>query len=190
MSLDKQQLRVFYKKLRSALSDEELEIKSLQITELLVDFLKRRNDLNHFHLFFPISKQREVNTYPIKDFLEMRGNTIYTGRVATDSLTMQTLRLEAKTKFQLDQWGIAVPQDFKLVSNEAIQVVIVPLLAYDQQGHRIGYGKGYYDVFLSSLSHSVLKIGLSFFNPEVRIPSELHDIPLDYCITPENILTF
>lgn len=190
MSLDKQQLRIFYKERRSALSDEELANKSFQITEHVITFLKARNKMKHFHLFFPISKQREVNTYPIKDFLEERGDTIYTARVESDSLMMQTLRLKTDTKFQYDQWGIPVPQDFELVQNEAIEVVFVPLLAYDKKGHRIGFGKGYYDVFLGSLSPSVLKIGLSFFEPEVSIPFERHDIPLDFCITPKKILTF
>ena len=190
MSLDKQQLRIFYKERRSALSDEELVNKSFQITEQVITFLKVHNKLQHFHLFFPISKQREVNTYPIKKYLEERGGTIYTGRVESDSLKMQTLRLKTDTKFQHDQWGIPVPQDFELLQNEEIQVVFIPLLAYDKKGHRIGFGKGYYDVFLSDLSPSVLKIGLSFFEPEVSIPFESHDIPLDFCITPQNTFTF
>lgn len=190
MSLDKHQLRTFYRGLRAALTDDEIEKKSLQITERLITFLKERNALNNFHLFFPIAKQREINTYPIKEFLEGRGNTVYTARVEADSLTLLTLRLKPNTKFLLDQWEIPMPEDFELVTNEMIQVVFVPLLAYDQKGNRIGFGKGYYDLFLSSLDPSVLKIGLSFFPPELLIPSELHDIPLDFCVTPENILTF
>ncbi|PZX54747.1 5-formyltetrahydrofolate cyclo-ligase [Algoriphagus ratkowskyi] len=190
MSLDKQQLRIFYKKLRAGLSDEDLEKKSLQILDNLIVFLKERKDLEHFHLFFPISKQREINTFLIKEFLEARKNTIYTSRVEADSLALQTLQLQPNTKFYLDKWGIPVPKDYLLVSNEMIQVVFVPLLAYDQKGNRIGFGKGYYDLFLSSLDSSVCKIGLSLFSAELHIPSELHDIPLDFCITPENILTF
>jgi len=190
MSLDKHELRTFYKELRAALSEEELQKKSLQITDNVIAFLGKRNELNHFHLFLPIPKQREINTYPIREYLEDRGNAIYTSRVELDSLTLQTLLLKPNTNFQLDKWGIPIPEDFKLVTNELVQVVFVPLLAYDQKGNRIGFGKGYYDVFLSSLNPSVLKVGLSFFSSELSIPSELHDIPLDYCITPENIITF
>ncbi|WP_192347728.1 5-formyltetrahydrofolate cyclo-ligase [Algoriphagus sp. Y33] len=190
MSLDKHQLRIFYKGLRAALTEEELEKKSLQITCRVMAFLSKREELKHFHLFFPIPRHREINTYPIKAYLENRGSTIYTSRVGADTLFLETLLLKPYTKFQLDKWGIPVPEDFELVSSKSIQVVFVPLLAFDQYGNRIGFGKGYYDVFLDSLDHSVLKIGLSFFSAESGIPSELHDIPLDYCITPENIITF
>ncbi|MEB2780222.1 5-formyltetrahydrofolate cyclo-ligase [Algoriphagus sp. C2-6-M1] len=190
MSLDKQQLRTFYKELRAALSDEELEKKSFQITENVKAFLDKRKELKHFHLFFPIPHHLEINTFLIRDYLEKRDGHIYTSRVQHDSLALQTLLLKPNTTFQLDKWGIPVPLEFKLVSNELIQVVFVPLLAFDQKGNRIGFGKGYYDVFLANLDSSVLKVGLSFFAAELTIPTELHDIVLDYCITPENILTF
>ncbi|SFA89668.1 5-formyltetrahydrofolate cyclo-ligase [Algoriphagus aquimarinus] len=190
MSLDKPQLRTFYRELRAALSDEDLERKSLAITDNVIVFLSDRKELTQFHLFFPIPKQREINTYPIKEYLEKRGDAVYTSRVELDSLSLQTLLLKPNTKFQYDAWGIPVPEEFELVTNESIQIVFVPLLAFDQKGNRIGFGKGYYDVFLASLDPSVLKVGLSFFSAELSISPELHDIPLDYCITPENIITF
>ena len=190
MSLDKYQLRTFYKELRAALSAEEREQMSLLISRHVIDFLSDRKGLNHFHLFFPIPKQLEINTYPIRAYLEELGGNIYTSKVDAGSLNMKTLLLKPNTKFQLDSWGIPVPEEYEIAANELIQVVFVPLLAYDQKGNRIGFGKGYYDVFLASLESSVLKVGLSFFSPELSIPSELHDIPLDYCITPENIITF
>jgi 5-formyltetrahydrofolate cyclo-ligase len=71
-----------------------------------------------------------------------------------------------------------------------VQVVLVPLLAYDGKGNRLGFGKGHYDTFLGSLPHSVIKIGLSFFPPEDTLPVEPHDIPLNYCITPEQVWAF
>lgn len=190
MSLNKQELRTHYKSLRASLSEEELEKMSLQITENAISFIEARSELNHFHLFFPIPKQREINTYPIKEYLERRGSRVYTSRVALNSLLMQTLLLKQPTSFQLDKWGIPVPVAYEVVDNRLIQVVFVPLLAYDQKGNRIGFGKGYYDVFLSTLKPSVLKIGLSFFDPERNIPYDLHDIPMDFCVTPENIITF
>ena len=190
MNLDKPQLRIFYKELRASLSDAELESKSLQITEQVRFFLEERNDLTHFHLFFPIPNQREINTYAIKSFLEKRGAIIYTSRVESLTPRLQTLKLIPGTNFRLDKWNIPIPVDFELVTDELIQVVFVPLLAFDKKGNRVGFGKGYYDKYLSSLGASVLKVGLSFFPPEPNIPSDLHDIPLDYCITPENIITF
>jgi 5-formyltetrahydrofolate cyclo-ligase len=103
---------------------------------------------------------------------------------------LDTLQLPPDAAFFLDEWGIPVPQESVRVTATKIQVVFVPLLAYDKSGHRLGFGKGFYDRFLASLEQPILKVGLSFFTPEDAIPVEPHDIPLDYCITPEQILKF
>ena len=90
----------------------------------------------------------------------------------------------------LDAWGIPVPVVREEVLDALLQVVFLPLLAYDLNGHRIGYGKGMYDRFAAQLSHGVLKVGLSFFPPETSIPSEKHDVRLDFCINPEGVISF
>ena len=190
MGLDKQQIRDKYRKLRAGLSDEELAQKSQQITYRVKDFISSHPELSHYHLFFPIAKQREINTFPIKDFLDSKGASVYTSRVSQHAVVMETLKLNPDTRFELDSWGIPLPLDFELVDSSGIQAVFIPLLAFDKSGNRIGFGKGYYDSFLSQLPPFVLKVGLSVFPPENHIPSESHDIPLDYCITPENILIF
>ena len=69
-------------------------------------------------------------------------------------------------------------------------MVFVPLLAYDKQGNRLGYGKGFYDRFLAQCKSEVIKIGLSFFAAEDEIPHSDTDIPLDYCISPEHTYKF
>ena len=72
-----------------------------------------------------------------------------------------------------------------------IEVVFVPLLAYDQNGNRVGYGKGFYDKFLSKCNPETIKIGLSFFEPEETIEDiSVTDIKLDFCITPNGIISF
>lgn len=72
-----------------------------------------------------------------------------------------------------------------------IEVVFVPLLAFDKQGNRVGYGKGFYDRFLKQCKTDVVKIGLSLFDAEEEIEDVLeNDIPLDYCITPNKIHEF
>ena len=77
-----------------------------------------------------------------------------------------------------------------IVFNGKIDVVILPLLAYDLEGNRIGYGKGFYDNFISNLELEPLKIGISYFSPEKSLESNNHDINLDYCITPNQIFSF
>jgi 5-formyltetrahydrofolate cyclo-ligase len=70
-------------------------------------------------------------------------------------------------------------------------MVIVPLLAFDKQGNRLGYGKGFYDRFLSDCRPDVIKAGTSYFEPEERFEElDQYDVPLDLCITPNNIWKF
>ena len=72
-----------------------------------------------------------------------------------------------------------------------MDVVFVPLLAFDEKGHRVGYGKGFYDRFLSQCKPEIIKIGLSFFEAEKEISySGKNDIMLDHCITPNEIYSF
>jgi 5-formyltetrahydrofolate cyclo-ligase len=186
----KQELRSAYRQLRKKLTAEQVDEKSKAIGEKFQVWLSNHEVLDHFHLFFPIDRFNEVNTFYLKDILERRGKVMYTAQVVKDSLDLETLKLPREATFFLDEWGIPVPQESIMVSPAKIQVVFVPLLAYDKKGNRVGFGKGYYDSFLSKLSPEVLKIGLSFFEPEGEILPEDHDVPLSMCITPERILTF
>ena len=92
---------------------------------------------------------------------------------------------------KLNSRNIPEPENGIEISNKQIEVVFIPLLAFDNLGNRIGYGKGFYDAFLKNCPRTTLKIGLSFFEAQGSlIESETHDIPLDYCITPNKIYTF
>ena len=77
-----------------------------------------------------------------------------------------------------------------LQNSKTPDVMLVPLLAYDNQKNRLGYGKGFYDRFLEKCHSKTIFIGLSLFEPEESIPIEKTDVPLNFCITPKNIYTF
>ena len=179
----KEILRTQYLALRRALTPLQVESLSLQVLGQVKHWLAEREELLHMHLFLPIAGQNEVNTLPIKELLEQEEKILYTSRIKKGELGLDTLRLPQKARFRLGSWGIPEPEVSEVVSPASIQVVFVPLLAYDTQGNRLGFGKGYYDVFLASLSPQVLKVGLSFFDPEEAIPAEVHDVPLDFCLT-------
>jgi 5-formyltetrahydrofolate cyclo-ligase len=72
-----------------------------------------------------------------------------------------------------------------------INVVFMPLLAFDKKGNRVGYGKGFYDNFLKQCHKDTIKVGLSFFEAENQI-EDLHDndIPLNFCVTPTQVYAF
>jgi len=83
------------------------------------------------------------------------------------------------------------PVDGIEVPAEKIDVVFVPLLAFDKNGNRAGYGKGFYDTFLLECKEDVIKVGLSLFTAEDEITDVSEkDIPLNYCVTPEKIYSF
>jgi len=88
-------------------------------------------------------------------------------------------------------FGIAEPSAGEIVEPGEIDLALVPLLAFDQHGYRVGYGKGYYDKFLSQCREDVIKIGLSFFEPVDEIGDiNQFDIPLNYCVTPQKVYEF
>ena len=186
----KNELRQDYRQLRKQLSGDEVNDLSRKITTQLGTWLEGQEGLTHFHLFFPISKFKEVNTFYIQQLLEQRGKTLYTSQVNREEDRLDTLLLPAEAAFFLDEWGIPVPQESVRVTATKIQVVFVPLLAYDKSGHRLGFGKGFYDRFLKQCAPEARFVGLSFFEAENKIPSDSHDIALDYCVTPKNTYTF
>jgi 5-formyltetrahydrofolate cyclo-ligase len=179
----KEALRAQYLALRKGLSPQQVEGLSLKVVAQVIQWLGQRKDLQHFHLFLPMAGKQEVNTLLLKDRLDQQGKILYTSRVRKGELGLDTVKLPRVATFTVDRWDIPIPEQVEVVSSENIQVVFVPLLAYDTQGNRLGFGKGYYDFFLASLSSDVIKVGLSFFDPEEAILAEIHDIPLDFCIT-------
>lgn len=190
MSPSKSELRAIFRKKRTDLSRNDIEVLSQQINLQVQVFCKQHPELSHFHIFLPIERLREVNTHYIMEYLFSEGKNIYASRINRETDEMETILLEPSMSFKLDDFGIPIPQSSQIADDELLQVVFVPLLAVDLKGNRIGYGKGYYDRFLAKIDSDVLKIGLSFFEPVKEIPEEDFDIKCDYCITPNNIINF
>lgn len=188
--MNKSEVRKKYILKRAILSERERAVLNHGIQEKACDFLRKRPDIRGVHIFLPIERQNEINTVPILHYLWENDRKAFTSRVNRDSLMMDILTIPRGVKLIPDHWGIPIPESFDRVGNEEIDLVFVPLLAYDLEGGRIGFGKGYYDVFLAHLEPRVVKVGLSFFSPEVHLPKESHDISLDYCISPEKVFTF
>ena len=99
---------------------------------------------------------------------------------------MENVAFTANAELIENKWGIPEPTNGNIVDAAEIDVVLVPLLCFDHSCYRVGYGKGFYDKFLSKCRPDCLKIGLSFYPPVDNV-SDLgpYDIPLDYCVTPE-----
>jgi len=143
--------------------------------------------------YIEMPHQKEVKTESIINFLEFKNPNL---RVAYPVCNFQTWTMDAvigdeNTSFIENRFGTIEPDSNERANPKEIDLVIVPLLCFDQKGYRVGYGKGFYDKYLRETNSDTLKIGLSYFAPiEKILDSDEFDIPLDYCITPGNIYEF
>jgi 5-formyltetrahydrofolate cyclo-ligase len=144
------------------------------------------------HCFIPIEKFNEVDTSIILRALRENSPKIRIAvpRVNFESAELETVIYNVEDELIENAWGIREPAGSELVEAEEIDMVLVPGLAFDRVGHRVGYGKGFYDRFLKTCRNNCVKIGLSYFEPLEEI-SDVHegDIALDLCITPDGIFT-
>ena len=185
---NKPEIRKIYKQKRALLDIETIENESIKIANLLLQLPIW--DLSVFHVFMSIEKLKEVDTSFIINILMGKDKEIVIPRMNEDG-TLTHFLLTDNTKFKLNTYDISEPQNGIQINENQIDVVFVPLLAYDILGNRIGYGKGFYDQFLKKCKPEVIKIGLSFFSPEPEfLFTEDHDIKLDYVVTPNEIFNF
>ena len=185
----KKDLRLHYKNLRQALSLDEIEDKSLAIANNLLKMDIWDNI--YFHLFLTMEEQREVHTEFILNILAGKDKEVIVSRSDFETHTMIHFLLTDNTRLMKNQFGIPEPVDGIEVPSNKIDVVFVPLLAFDNNGQRVGYGKGFYDRFLNECKQDVVTIGLSFFEAEEEaIEANTTDIPMDYCVTPLKVYSF
>lgn len=184
----KKNLRIKYLKLRSLLTPTDITEKSILIANAVLK-LPLWNFQN-YHIFLPIEKKSEIDTQGIISILLGFDKNIIVPKIISPT-NLEHYLLTDTTKFDVNALGVQEPLDGIIVNPTQLDVVFIPLLAFDTVGNRIGYGKGFYDRFLNECKPNVIKIGLSFFEAEERISdvSPL-DIPLDYCVTPKKTYSF
>jgi len=184
----KSDLRLLYKQRRAALTADAIEAQSLAIANRLLDLPIWEH--TYFHVFLPIVKQREVNTEYILHVLAGKDKEVVVSKSDFATRQLTHFLLTDSTKISTNAYGIPEPVSGLAVPVSAIEVVFVPLLAYDKLGHRVGYGKGFYDSFLQQCNPNTVKIGLSFFDPEEKIEDvSATDVALDYVVTPEGVMS-
>ncbi|WP_439881078.1 5-formyltetrahydrofolate cyclo-ligase [Pontibacter sp. MBLB2868] len=187
--MQKAELRKKMLQQRRALPAEEVALRSERIAERFFENFPLRAEQT-VHVFLPIIKNNEVNTWPIIERLRLEHPEVRVAVPVTDveqnilthhHLTDEAVLIE-------NNWGIPEPQNAHIIHAQEVDVVLIPLLAFDKAGHRVGYGKGFYDRFLADCRPDVLKIGLSLEPPVESIADpNPFDVPLNYAITPEGI---
>ncbi|NNE77427.1 MAG: 5-formyltetrahydrofolate cyclo-ligase [Pricia sp.] len=184
----KKDLRSDYKIRRESISNTTLLNLSLGIANGVLKLPLWSSD--YFHIFLPISERKEIDTTFILSILQGKDKHIVLPKLISNGLLKHYLLTDA-TKLKKNRWGIPEPVEGIEIPVNKIDVVFVPLLAYDKKGNRVGYGKGFYDRFLSQCRTDTIKVGLSLFDPEEFISdANKYDVSLDYCITPDKNYSF
>lgn len=188
--MDKKEIRKIYINKRKTLSETEFESCTNAIVETAKELLKEIQPKS-IHCFLAIKNKREINTFEILNYCWSNAIKTFIPISDFENNKMIFSSISRTTLLEINKWGIPEPKNGDSIAQDNPEVVFTPLLAYDKNGYRVGYGKGFYDRYFSEISSRPIIIGVSFFGPfEKLIPINQYDIPLNYCITPDGIIEF
>ena len=174
--------------LRAQLDAEAIQSLSNQ---LLTQFYRLNfNGVKVLHIFLPIQEKNEPDTFLLIEWLRAHHPDIKIIVPKSDFSTFLMTHhvLGDHKELQKNAFNILEPQQGEEHKGD-IDMVILPLLAFDSRGYRAGYGKGFYDRFLQGMD--TLKVGLSLFDVSENIEDvNEHDLKLDLCITPGKLYDF
>lgn len=168
---------------RSSISDEyraELNAKALE------NFLNSEEYANSKDIFVFVSFGDEIDTHELIKMMLKDNKNVYIPVTYSGSAKMKLSRLTSFDDLEPGHYGILSPKPGceEFVDHNIVDLVVVPGLAFDRRGHRVGYGAGYYDKFFADLSTTPKKIGFAYdFQILDSLPDDEHDVPVDKIIT-------
>jgi 5-formyltetrahydrofolate cyclo-ligase len=187
--MNKALIRKSYKLKRLELSSSDLKEISLKIIVHLTNEFNFSEKL--VNLFLPIQKFNEIDLSPLIDKVLSRKGLICINKTDFKNHSLTPYLFSQQNQLEISDFGIPEPLCGTTVSPSKIHYVIVPMLAFDNNGNRVGYGKGFYDAFLSECNEEATFIGVNHFNDSIQINDiQKHDVALHYVITPEKIYKF
>ena len=190
--MTKSELRSIYQKKRRELTKPEVGERSKQIAEIFFGDVDL-SAVRYLHTFIPIEKNHEPDTWLIIDGIQNHHSeiSIVLPRINNVTGRIENYLYTRREDLETNAWGIKEPRETLSIHAEQIDLVLIPLLSFDQTGHRVGYGKGFYDRFLRDCRKDCQRIGLSLFDAVDRITDvDSFDEPLHRCITPTRMITF
>ena len=180
--MNKSQIRNKTLKIRKKLFDKDLKIDS----DKFISFLKKnRLNLKNFGGYYP--SNYEIDDLAILDLLEKKNFKVSLPIIKKDN-QMNFYRWSRSDPLRVNKFGIPEPVSSKIFYPD---ILLVPLVAYDNHLNRLGYGGGYYDRYIEKLEKTkkIIKIGLAFsFQKISSIPINQHDKRLDFIITEKEVL--
>ena len=190
--MNKTELRKIYLAKQKNLSAFERKQKSEQIADIFFANFDL-NKVKFLHCFLPIEKFKEIDTNLIfqKVWREFPQIITLAPRVDFQTNEIENVKLTSEINLAENVWQILEPIGRETIEPEKIDLILIPLLCFDLRGFRVGYGKGFYDRFLTNCRADCLKIGLSYFAPVERISDAREfDVKLNFCVAPEIIWQF
>lgn len=189
--MTKKALRALYKEKRNAISAKE----KMKLDDLLLIMFQQLEftEIHSMLTYWPMGHHSEPDTLLITSYLRHRipGLQICYPLIDPATNTMQAVLTNEDTVYKTNSLGITEPVSGDIFPSGELDLVLVPLLAFDKRGYRVGFGKGYYDRYLTHCHPQVNKLGFSYFEPEEEITdTDQFDVPLTYCITPQHIYEF
>ena len=182
--MKKQELRKIYKQKRIELSEPQIQEFQDNIYQQIYDL--DISEVKNVHLFLSMKKFKEIDTKPIINYFRSQGNKIVVSSCNFKTNTLSHFYLEESTVLELNKFGVPEPINAKEVLEKELDLIFVPMLISDHKKYRVGYGKGYYDRFLSNCRKDAKLIGLNFFKPIQHIEDiNEFDIPLHQIIYPK-----
>lgn len=188
---EKAALRLVMIARRQSLLEESRDSKSKAIAHHVLT-LNEIINARHINLYLSISTIAEVSTTAIVDGLAAMDKPLSVPVIQNGELLSAAFRKGDTVREA--QFGQPEPEELSIVDESNLDVMLIPLLAFDERGYRIGYGKGFYDRFLQRLSRQEItpcRIGLSFLQQKVdAVPVDSLDEPLDVIVHEHGIIRF
>jgi 5-formyltetrahydrofolate cyclo-ligase len=188
--MNKAEIRKVYLQRRQALTDAQWQADSAAIcnrffSSVDLSFIKK------IHTYLPIEGKKEPDTWLLIDKIRREHPHVRLIVPRIDKGHLSHFFFEGIHQIKPSAWGIPEPTQGVPAEPSEIDMVIVPLLAADMKGHRVGYGKGFYDRFLRECRSDCVKIGLSLFPViDTIIDVGAHDVMLNALVTPDNYVWF
>ncbi|MBO5046570.1 MAG: 5-formyltetrahydrofolate cyclo-ligase [Clostridia bacterium] len=177
MTSDKAQTRKIFKEIRKRLKNAEAD-------KQMANLFSTSPFFKYSRFFVYASFGTEAGTEGVISALFQADKQVYLPRIEGEN--MLSARYKEGERLTRNRYGIDEAQ------GEAgeCEIALVPLLAYDEKGNRLGYGGGYYDRYFLK-NPSVLRVGYAYYGQKAeQIPTEAHDVLLDAVLTEKGIFVF
>ncbi|MGL4109416.1 5-formyltetrahydrofolate cyclo-ligase [Clostridium sp. LP20] len=180
--MDKQSIRKAIISKRDSIDTKSKMAMDSRIKDKLKESIFYKNSRN---IFIYIGFGSEIDTAKyIEEFL-LEGKEIFVPRTDMKNKVMEAVKINSLMELTESSYGILEPDiEVEAINKNDIDLVILPGVAFDKSGGRIGYGGGYYDKYLEGMNSDIVKLAITYdFQVLDEVPFEEHDIKADYIIT-------